>query len=204
MDFVSGLIDGFIATSLWEWLAVFFGVLYLIAAWKQKIICWAFAFISSVIYAYLCFTANYYLEFGLQIYYVAMAVVGFVFWNRKGQGNQESEMKIQRWNLKKHSINILVSGLLTLGLGYFFSMYTHQEKPYLDAFTTCFSLTATFMVTRKVLGNWVYWIIIDLFSIYLYGVKGFYLTSVLFAFYTVLAIIGYFTWLKQFKNIPSA
>jgi nicotinamide mononucleotide transporter len=83
--------------------------------------------------------------------------------------------------------------------GYIFDQYSNQANPYLDAFTTIFSLMATFMVAKKVLENWIYWIIIDAFSVYLFASRGLYMTSVLFILYTLIAIFGYFSWKKQFN-----
>jgi nicotinamide mononucleotide transporter len=92
-----------------------------------------------------------------------------------------------------------LSGGLAFILGYFFDLYTNQVNPYLDAFTTCYSLSATFMVTRKVLGNWIYWIVIDLSSVYLYAQQDYNLTAVQYVIFTVLAVIGFVTWRKEFK-----
>jgi nicotinamide mononucleotide transporter len=96
-------------------------------------------------------------------------------------------------------INIVISTLLTVLLGFIFSAFTSQQLPYLDAFTTVFSIGATFMVTQKVLENWMYWIVIDLLSIHLYAHRDLNLTAVLFALYTIIAVVGYFRWRKAFR-----
>jgi nicotinamide mononucleotide transporter len=84
-------------------------------------------------------------------------------------------------------------------LGYIFDSYTNQENPYTDAFSTVFSLAATFMVTKKVLENWIYWIVIDAVCIYLFASRGLFLTSILFFFYTIIAVFGFVQWRRQFK-----
>ena len=71
--------------------------------------------------------------------------------------------------------------------------------PYTDAFTTVFSLAATFMVTKKVLNNWLYWVVIDLVSIFLYMSRGLELAAVQYLLFTVLAILGWIQWRKQYK-----
>ena len=71
--------------------------------------------------------------------------------------------------------------------------------PIIDSFTTCFSIIATFLVVKKILENWIYWIIIDLVSIYIYFSRDLHLTSLLFLVYTVIAIIGYFNWKKKLQ-----
>ena len=84
-------------------------------------------------------------------------------------------------------------------MGFYFATYTDTQMPMVDSFTTVFSLFATYMVTKKVLENWLYWIVIDAVSIYLYFSRDLHLTSLLFMAYTIIAIFGYFAWLKQTK-----
>lgn len=102
--------------------------------------------------------------------------------------------------MNNHFINILVSGVVAFILGYIFDHYTKQANPYVDAFTTCYSLSATFMVTRKILGNWIYWIVIDLVSIYLYAQRDYNLTAVQYGIFTILAIIGFVAWRNEYKS----
>lgn len=188
---LDNLIEGILATSLVEWIAVASSVIYVILAAQKQILCWFFAFISSALYVYLCFSAQLYLESILQLFYVVMAVVGFLLWNRPTQ------TEIIKWKVSYHIINMLVSAGLTFLLGYLFSIYTDQANPYIDAATTVFSLAATFMVTQRVLENWIYWIVIDAVSVYLFYTRELHLTAVLFLIFTVLAIVGYFSWKKS-------
>lgn len=205
-------IEGVLATSLIEWFAVASSIAYVILAAQNKILCWFFAFISSALYVYICFSANLYLESVLQLFYVIMAVVGYLLWNRSkkvapsiGDGIlddpnkivSETKPGIVKWPAKYHAINLAISTLMAFLLGYLFSVYTDQASPYIDASTTVFSLVATFMVTKKVLENWIYWIIIDAVSVYLYFSRDLHLTAVLFLVFTVLAIVGYFSWKKS-------
>lgn len=193
---LDSFVEGVYSTSYLEWIAVSTSIAYVILAARKLMMCWLFAFISSVLYVYLCFTAQLYLETILQLFYVAMAIVGYFMWNRS------SESRIITWKVKYHVANIFLSAGLSVFLGYLFSLYTDQANPYIDAFTTVFSLTATFMVTQRVLENWIYWIIIDAVSIYLYSARDLHLTAVLFIIFTVLAIVGYFSWKKSLTIQP--
>ena len=191
---LDNLIEGILSTSALEWIAVCSSITYVILAARKLIYCWLFAFISSALYVYICFAANLYLESVLQLFYVVMAVVGFLLWNKS-----DSE-EIIKWPAKYHVINLSLSTLTALLLGYLFSVFTDQASPYVDASTTVFSLVATFMVTKKVLENWVYWIIIDAVSVYLYFSRDLHLTAVLFVIFTLLAITGYVSWNKTMKT----
>lgn len=197
MKILENIVDALIKTSLLEWIAVLAGVLYVLLISYKHISAWFFAIVSSFIYIYLCYISQLYLETGLQFFYLAMGIYGWIVWSKK---RTESTDPIIIWPLKKHGLNILFSAILTLIFGFIFDNYTAQENPYTDSFTTVFSLTATYMVTKKVLENWIYWIIIDAASIYLFASRELYLTAVLFSFYTLIAAFGYVNWRKQFKQ----
>ena len=123
-----------------------------------------------------------------------MAIYGFIQWGKT------KKVQIKKYNYKIH-LAIVSSGLiLTYFTGSIFKHYTNAAFPYLDSFTTIFSLFATIMVVRKILDNWLYWIIIDLVSIYLYFNRGLEFTSLLFFIYTIIAIFGYFSWKKKFQH----
>ena len=196
LEIIQNIKSGILNTSLIEWFGVLSGIIYVILISLKKIAAWLFALISSSIYIYLCYISNLFLETGLQFFYVAMAIYGWLIW--KKDLNKNDGILIQ-WKLKHHLINIFFSGILTLTIGFIFDKYTAQANPYTDAFSTIFSLVATFMVTKKVVENWIYWIIIDAVCIYIFASRGLYLTSFLFVLYTTIAIIGYFQWRKIFK-----
>jgi nicotinamide mononucleotide transporter len=210
-EFTNNLMAGIWATSALEWLSVITGILYVIFAARQMIICWLFALISSGLFFFLCFTNQLYIESVLQLFYVVMAVVGWFMWNKKpGVDYSDAEIidserignegSIIKWSLKSHILNIAISAVLAIVLGMFFSDYTNQANPFIDAFTTVFSLAATFMVTQKVLENWLYWIVIDLVSIYLYAGRDLYLSATLYFVFTIIAIVGFAAWQKQYKQ----
>ena len=131
----------------------------------------------------------------LQIFYFGMAIYGWFMWT---SDDQTKDVVVIRWPIRYHFYNILISGALMVFIGYIFDTYSNQANPYLDAFTTIFSLMATFMVAKKVLENWIYWIIIDAFSVYLFFSRGLYMIAALFVVYTVIALIGYFHWRKHY------
>lgn len=194
-EFVDGVLEGIIITPLSEWIAVLTSIVYVLLAARKSIWCWPFALASSAIFVYLCLDAKLYIESGLQSFYVVMAVVGWVMWSR-----DKSDDKIIKWPVNYHLLNILLSGVVVFVLGYTFSQWTDQQNPYTDAFTTVFSLTATFLVARKVLSNWLYWIIIDAVSIYLYASRDLNLSAVLFFIFTLIAIFGWWKWLRLYQK----
>ena len=178
--------------SIIESAAVFFSILYVILALKESIWCWGAAAISVILYIYICYTAQLYPETGLQVFYLFMAFYGYYQWNKN-----DSTLQIQQWTITKHLLILLIGAILTFLMGFYFSLYTNAALPLVDSFTTVFSVFSTYMVAKKVLGNWLYWIVIDAVSVYLYFSRDLQLTSLLFMGYTIIAIFGYFSWLKR-------
>tara|TARA_B100000902_G_C27287973_1_gene905457 strand:- start:1234 stop:1830 length:597 start_codon:yes stop_codon:yes gene_type:complete len=174
-----------------ELAAVIFSIIYVILAAKKNTYCWFAAVISVSLYIYICFNAKLYAETGLQIFYLIMAFYGYYHWKK------EDNLKINSWSINKHIIIILLGTLLTFFIGFYFSTYTQANMPIIDSFTTVFSIIATYMVAKKILENWIYWIVIDITSIYLYWHKDLHLSSILFLIYTIIAIFGYINWLKK-------
>ena len=180
--------------SIIESVAVLFSILYVILAAKENIWCWAAAIISVSLYVYIFYTVQLYPETGLQIFYFIMAIVGYYMWNK-----QDKE-RIKEWSETKHLLIILFGAIFTFFMGFYFSTYTDSQMPIIDSFTTVFSIIATYMVIKKVLGNWLYWIVIDAVSVYIYFNRDLHLTSLLFVAYTIIAVFGYFAWMKRMKT----
>ena len=183
------------AMTLWESLAVILALAYLILAMKENIWCWSAALISSGIYMVIFWNVNLYMESVLSLYYVAMAIYGYWMWTRGG--NQHHGVRITSWSLKSHLRIIVITIIISLIVGHLMANNTNASFPYLDAATTCFAIMTTYLVAKKVLENWLYWIVINSVSIYLYVNKALMLTSGLFVLYVILAVVGYMEWKKK-------
>ena len=190
------LIEALLNSSELEVAAAVFAISYLLLAIRQSILCWAAALISSALYCFIFFSVELYLESLLQIFYLAMAVYGWISW--KGYLRAEStSLEITSLSVQKNLIIIFTLALLTSVSG--FALDNDPTLDYLDAFTTWGAIIATFMVARKILENWLYWMIIDSVAIYLYLEKGLYLTALLFAAYVLIALVGYWAWFRDHK-----
>lgn len=193
------LLEGFKAMSGWEYVGVVFGMLYLILAMKQSLWCWPAAFISTLVYTILFWQGALLMESALNVYYLLMAIYGY--WQWRGNANTEINTKpVVSWSLPTHLVLIVLTSLFSICLGFLLEEYSHAKMAYLDSFTTCFAVVTTYLVTQKVLENWLYWVVIDLASIYLYIEMGYLPTAALFVVYTVLAIQGYRIWHKEHRR----
>jgi nicotinamide mononucleotide transporter len=178
---------------------VLFSVLYLVLAIRQNLWCWPAAFVSSVITIAVMFGARLYSEAGLNVFYAAMAVYGWYQWRYGGGSGGERPLPISLWPLKLHAIAIGGSVAASVSIGWLMSRNTDAAFPYLDAFVLVSSIVTTYMVARKVLENWLYWLVIDSLSLYLYLERGLLMYAGLFALYLVLVVIGFARWQRDLR-----
>jgi nicotinamide mononucleotide transporter len=190
------------ATSGLEWLAVCTGIAYVVLVMFKHNSAWIFAFISSFIYVYISYISKLYIDSFLQLFYVVMAIYGWISWQFKAKSAEnDTSFVVVVWPKSYHFLNFLISCPLACLIGYLFSNYTEQANPYTDAFVTVFSLVATYMVVQKVLENWIYWVIIDAGCVYLFASRSLYMTAVLYAIFCLLAINGYWVWHKLYRGL---
>lgn len=180
---------------------VLFSVLYLVLAIRENLWCWPAAFLSSVLTIVVMFGARLYAEAALNVFYAAMAVYGWYQW-RYG-GGRGGELPIGVWPLGMHVLAVGGSIVLSAALGWLLRRYTGAAFPYFDAFVTVASIVTTYMVARKILENWLYWLVVDSLAMYLYWQRGLYLYVALFALYLVLVVIGLVRWHRDWRAQPA-
>ena len=144
---------------------------------------WAFipAALGAGLFAYICWNKKIYAESALQAFYIGLAGLGII-----GYGNDFQISGLF------HLILLSGAAIGTVVLGVILKKTTDAMLPFLDAFTTVFSLAATWLMINMIHENWLYWIVIDTVSIYLYAKRGLKLSSALFLLYLLLALDGCF------------
>jgi nicotinamide mononucleotide transporter len=184
-----------------ENLAVVTGLIYIVLSVKQRIGCWPFGIISSVLYLYVFFGAKIYADMFLQLYYVLMGIYGWIHWAQiDSASSDKKELPVSKLNLSQGIVLLMLTLLLWLGIAQLLIRYTDSPVPWIDAFTTAFSFTATYMLARKILEHWIIWVVVDFISVALYFYRELYSSIVLFLIYTVLAVLGYKEWKKQWTK----
>lgn len=178
-----------------------FGLFYIILSIKQNIWCWPIGLITSALYIYVFFVTGFYADMGLQVYYLIVSIYGWYFWLYGGKSKKQDNLKISKVGFWLSVYLILATAILFGVIAFILVNFTDSVIPYWDAFTTAASFVATWMLARKIIEHWLIWIIVDSVSLGLYIYKGLYPTVILFAVYTVLAIIGYIEWKKELKKI---
>jgi len=178
---------------LLEIVAVIFGVLYTVLMAQNKISCWIFGIIGSLLSVYLFVEyAKLYAEAVLYVFYVFAGIYGWIQWKKQKIVDVVYQHKMLT-HIKLISSGIIISLLLYFGLTYFFPV---AEKPLIDSFTTVFSFIATYLMAKKWIENWYYWLIIDGVSTYLYYSRGLEIYALLMLVYTFLVVYGYWKWRK--------
>ena len=178
-----------------EVLGVVVSVLYLWFSIRQNILLWPTGIISALLYMVVFFQSKFYADMGLNGYYFFISIYGWFLW-RKGDGDKDHRRPVSRINRRLVLILVPVTILIFLGIGVILDRYTDSPIPYWDALTTAMSFTATWMLARKILEHWILWIIVDVISMCLYLYRGLYPTMILFAIYTIMAVVGYREWKK--------
>ena len=181
-----------------ETLAVVLGIGYLLLAMRESSLCWYCAFLSTALYVWIFGDVSLYMESALNVYYMAMAIYGWLQWQRGGA--DKSGVNIIRWTARQHILGVAIILAASVTSGYLLSSNTAAKLPYLDSFTTWGSVFTTIMVAQKVLENWLYWIVINSVSIYLYIDRGLDQTAAMFFLYLVLATVGFLTWKKAYDT----
>lgn len=186
------------AQSLPEVIAVVAAILYLVFAIREQIICWLFAAISTAIYVWLFIEARLYMESALNVFYLLMAGYGWYVWTSGSDDSQKRPVVV--WPRKTHLVAIVVVVALSCASGFCLSNYSDAAFPYIDSLTTWSAIWATFLVARKVLENWWYWLLIDIASVFIYWSRDLQLTSMLFVIYVIMIPIGLISWTKSMHS----
>lgn len=184
-------------TSIPELIAVVLAIAYVLLAVKEYISCWYAAFISTAIFLVLFFNVRLYMHAALQVYYLVMAVYGWYQWKWGDKG--ESPLNITIWPVRYHLLAIGMVAIATVISALLLMRYTSDRLPWLDSFTVWGAIVTTWMVARKILDNWPYWLVIDGISIYMYTNRGLYFTAFLYVMYVIIIGFGWISWLKSYR-----
>ncbi len=174
-------------------------LLYVIFLIREKIICWPLGIAGSLISIYIFVDSRLYSEAVLYSYYVGIGIWAWIHWYRR---EQSQENLITRYTPFSHLRLILVAGAGALLLGGFFAEYSDAQRPYVDALTTCFAFAATYMEVRKVLESWVYWIAVNLTTLWLYQQQQLDVYAALMVVYAALSVWGLVRWSQVYRLQP--
>lgn len=173
-----------------------FGFLSVYFTIRQNIWCWYFGLLQVTLYCFVFYTSKLYSDMILHIIYIFLQVFGWYNW--KYGGSNKSTLRVTLITHTMFWIGLTV--LITSLLGYVMQTKTDASFLYEDAFITVASLVAQYLMIKKILESWMFWIIVDVVAIIIYAYKDLYFTTVLYVLFLVMAIIGYLQWRKAYKE----
>lgn len=193
------LLQALLAMSGLELAAASLALAYVALATRQNTWCWLCALISASCYSVIFWRLALTYQALLNLYYVMMALYGWTQWRQGGQVTVQ--LSIQRWPLRTHVVAICCLLVVSAALAY---VSNRSEAPLLlvclDALVAVFSVFTTYLVTKKVLENWCYWIIINALACYLYWSQDLYLTALLFVGYVGMSCYGWSSWTRSYHS----
>ncbi len=197
IPFYQSILTQFQHASWLEWTGTISGFICIYLAAKENIWSWPVSIISVLAYSIVFYESKLYGDTVLQFYFLATAIYGWYFWLKKKSTNDKPVESIAaaQWLY-------IVAGVLalTILLGLFLKTYTDTDVPYIDGFCTAMSFAAQLMLSRKILQNWILWIIVDICYVPLYIHKHLSLTAILYFVLIILAFIGYLDWRKTYRE----
>lgn len=184
------------------------GIIYLWYEYHASAKVWIASVIMPMISMWIYFRKGLYADFAINIYYVAIAVYGYLNWTLRSrrQPSAQPESAEESASLAVSRIPVRIAAgcgavaLLLWGGIYLILQYlTDSTVPVADAFTTALSIVALWMMARKYAEQWLVWLVVDAVCVGLYIYKGIYFYAALYAVYTVIAWLGYRKWLTLIK-----
>ncbi len=173
------------------------GLIYLWYEYHANARVWLVSVIMPLISMSLYYRKGLYADFAINIYYVAIAVYGYLVWTLKREPRNDDSAKkvvITDASLEILSGCTIACAALWYGIWYVLDNYTNSNVPVADAFTTALSIVALWMMARKYTQQWLAWMVVDAVSVSLYIYKGIYFYASLYAIYTGIAWFGYIKW----------
>ena len=180
------------------------GIVYLWLEYRASIYLWFAGIIMPAIYLFVYYDAGLYADFGINIYYLVVALYGWFAWKTgftlSGRRKKPEELTITRTPRRTWIKTVAAYIIAQLSIAWLLINCTDSTVPWADSFTTALSIVGMWMLARKYLEQWWVWCIVDAASSILYIYKELYFTAVLYAVYAIIAIFGYYKWKKMMQN----
>lgn len=193
------------ATKWYEYVAVFFGIASVWFSRKENILVYPVGIINTILYVYISFEGSLFGEVAVQAYYTIMSIYGWILWTKKNS-LQKPVIVITRSNKKEWVSHLLFFSVFFIT---FFASLTYLKKefapgaiPLADAFASATAFTGMWLMAKKKVESWYWWIATNIASIPLYFVKQYVFTSVYYFILLIMAVWGLVEWTRR-ANIQS-
>lgn len=203
-EIIQEFIIGIKQTGWVEYIAVFAGILSVWYSRKENILVYPVGLINTIFYIYLSFKGHLLGEASVNFYYTIMSIYGWILWSRKDKSFRAS-IKIKRSTKKECLLHLLFFTVFYLAI-YISLTWLKKEFapgaiPWADALASASAFTGMWLMTKKKVESWAWWIITNIASIPLYFVKGYVFTSVYYLVLLILAVAGLQEWNKRSQHV---
>ena len=202
-EFLHQLITGLQQTTALEFIAVIAGIASVWYSRKENILVYPIGLINTSIYIYLSVKGNLFGEASVNFYYTIMSIYGWILWSRKNASLHENVLHISKSNRIEwmQQLTFFLSFYITIFfcLSWIKNAFAPEAIPWADAFASATAFTGMWLMAKKKLESWYWWIATNVASIPLYFVKGYVFTSVQFIVFLILAIAGLIEWRRRVK-----
>lgn len=202
-EFFIAVYNGLIQTTWIEAIAVIMGIVSVWYSRKENILVFPTGIINTTLYIYLSFKGHLLGEASVNLYYTIMSLYGWYWWSRKKEDQVTHVLQITNSNTKQRLEQFLVFlgfyTVLYFGLLFLKTNFAPDAIPWADALASASAYTGMWLMAKKKVESWVWWIVTNITSIPLYFIKGYAFTSFQFIVLLILAIAGYISWNKKAK-----
>ena len=181
-----------------EIIAAIIGIASVYLSTRQNVWSWPTGLVNVVLYSWIFWNARLYADAGLQVVYALFSVYGWHQWLYGGSGRVPLPVSRAGWRLWTWLAPLTVAVAVISGV--FFRRYTDNPAPFADSALTAASLAAQWLLTRKVLENWLIWIAADVAYVVLFLQRGLHATAVQYLVFLALAIKGYADWRRSMRD----
>ena len=158
---------------------------------------WVIGTIGCILFGIMFYGVKLYADATLQIFFIITNVIGYWSWKH---GSGSKELQISRVKLKGlASIYFPLAVITAIGYGMILHLFTDASAPFIDSVVLTFSVVGQFLLMRRKLESWIFWIIVDLVSVPLFAYKGLYITSAVYFVFLLNAFYGFWKWQKEYK-----
>ncbi len=188
-----------------EILGTVVGLVYLWLEYRASIYLWVAGVVMPAIYIFVYYEAGLYADFGINIYYLLVAIYGWVAWKTgfsfTGRKEQNGELPITHTPRRAWAAALAYFLVAQFSIAWILVNHTDSTVPWADSFTTALSIVGMWMLARKYIEQWWVWCVVDVACSALYIYKGLYFTAVLYAVYAIIAIFGYYKWKRMMQSL---
>ena len=202
-EIAGAFIQGMKQTTALEYIAVFSGIVSVWFSKRENILVYPIGLINTMLYVYLSLRAELPGEASVNLYYSIMSIYGWAVWSRRDRASKPV-LKIT-YSRRREWVTHLLFFIITYAIIFFAleqmkKSFTPGAIPYADALASATAFTGMWLMTRKKVESWYWWIATNIASIPLYFVKGYVFTSVYYLVLLGLAVSGLVSWKRKYQN----